>query len=129
MIDNKFSVLIIDDEPDLLEICADAFEMDDYSVLTAMDGKKGLETIQANDTIDVIISDSYMPEMTGLELLDNLVGSGSNYPLFYLSTGAIDLTEDELKEKGATGLISKPFDLDEILERIKKDLEARKNAL
>lgn len=126
MTNTKPSVVIIDDEPDLLEICADAFEMEDYDVLTAPDGKKGLEIIISNK-VDVIISDSYMPEMTGLELLENLKAKGDNYPLFYLSTGAIDLTEEELKEKGATGLISKPFDLDEILERIKNDLEARNN--
>lgn len=129
MNDNKPSILLIDDEPDLLEICADAFEMEDYSVLTASDGKIGLDVINENSHIDVIISDSHMPEMTGLELLDELSNSGKGYPLFYLSTGAIDVTEDELKEKGATGLISKPFDLDDILERIKTDLEARKNAI
>jgi DNA-binding response OmpR family regulator len=125
---NKPSVIIIDDEPDLLEICADAFEMEDYDVLTAPDGQKGLDIISSNE-IDVIISDSYMPEMSGLELLASLKERGGAYPLFYLSTGAIDLSEDELKEKGATGLISKPFDLDEILERIKNDLAARKNAI
>ena len=128
MIKNKPSVVIIDDEPDLLEICADAFEMEDYQVLTASDGLKGLDLITSHN-VDVIISDSFMPEMTGLELLANLKSKGSSYPLFYLSTGAIDLTEEELKEKGATGLISKPFDLGEILERIKKDLAARKNGI
>ncbi|WP_127717451.1 response regulator [Halobacteriovorax sp. HLS] len=126
MNNEKRRVIIIDDEPDLLEICADAFEMEDYQVLTAADGKQGLDLITSNE-IDVIISDSFMPEMTGLELLSHLKNSNTDYPLFYLSTGAIDITEEELKEKGATGLISKPFDLDEILERIKIDLETRKN--
>ena len=128
MENTKPSVVIIDDEPDLLEICADAFEMEDYDVLTAPDGRKGLDIITSNK-IDVIISDSYMPEMTGLELLANLTEQGDDFPLFYLSTGAIDITEEDLKEKGATGLISKPFDLDEILERIKNDLAARKNGI
>ena len=127
MINNKPSIIIIDDEPDLLEICADAFEMEDYVVLTAPDGLKGLNLIKENK-FDAILSDSFMPEMTGLELLDTLKASGEPYPLFYLSTGAIDLSEEELKVRGATGLISKPFDLDEILDRVKKDIDNRKSS-
>jgi DNA-binding response OmpR family regulator len=124
MTKSEISVLIVDDEPDLLEICADAFEMEDYKVLTAVDGVKGLEAFM-NNNVDVIISDSYMPEMNGLQLLKTILDSEKDMPIFYLSTGAIDITEDTLKEKGATGLISKPFDLDEILERVSNDLKAR----
>ncbi|OUR99981.1 hypothetical protein A9Q84_02815 [Halobacteriovorax marinus] len=124
MTKNEISVLIVDDEPDLLEICADAFEMEDYKVYTALDGVKGLEAFM-NNSVDVVISDSYMPEMNGLQLLKTIIDSEKEMPIFYLSTGAIDVTEDSLKEKGATGLISKPFDLDEILERVSNDLKAR----
>ena len=44
-------------------------------------------------------------------------------PVFYLFTGAFDVDEKDVIALGGTGLILKPFDLDEILERIKKDME------
>jgi FixJ family two-component response regulator len=44
-------------------------------------------------------------------------------PVFYLLTGAFDINEEQIKKDGAAGLILKPFDLNEILRRIKKDIK------
>jgi len=122
MNNSKLNILIVDDEEDLLELCADSFEMEGFNVYKALDGKKALEVLKDVEA-HVVVSDAYMPEMSGEELLRQILLQEGKTPLFYLSTGAIDVTEEEIKSKGATGLISKPFDMDELIERIVGDIK------
>ena len=63
-----------------------------------------------------------MGEMSGIEFLKFLKDTYQTIPLFYLSTGAFEQTEDYVKSLGGHGLVLKPFDLDEIIVMIKKDL-------
>jgi DNA-binding response OmpR family regulator len=119
---NKLNILIVDDEEDLLDLCADSFEMEGFNVFKALDGVKALAVLKEHP-VHVVVSDAYMPEMTGEELLKAILLQEGKTPLFYLSTGAIDVTEDEIVDKGATGLISKPFDMDELIERIVGDIK------
>jgi CheY-like chemotaxis protein len=44
------------------------------------------------------------------------------FPLYFFSTGSMELLENELQEKGATGLITKPFDLDTILDLVRNKI-------
>ncbi len=122
MDNSKINILIVDDEEDLLELCVDSFEMEGFNVSKAIDGKKALEVLNSNE-IHVVVSDAYMPEMSGEELLVEVLKLDSKTPLFYLSTGAIDVTEEEIQSKGATGLVSKPFDMDDLIERIVGDIK------
>lgn len=62
------TILCVDDEEDITSTLHDTF-MDDYNVMTAKDGKEGLALFNQN-SIDLVISDQRMPEMTGTELLE-----------------------------------------------------------
>ncbi|MBT5093674.1 MAG: response regulator [Halobacteriovoraceae bacterium] len=120
---DQFSVLVVDDEEALAEICGEVFEMEGFNTKVVNGGPDALKII--NETkIDVIISDAFMPDMTGIELLEKLTTSEAGVPLFYLATGDIDISEDALIAKGAKGLIEKPYSLDDLVERVKKDLQA-----
>jgi len=115
--------LLVDDEPDILELGAEMLEMEDQIVSVAKDGQEAIDFIKSGKEIDVIISDYNMPVMGGLEFLEKLIEhKGEERPLFFFSTGAIDFTEEDAKTKGATGVIYKPFDFDEVLERVRKAL-------
>jgi DNA-binding response OmpR family regulator len=116
-------ILIVDDDPDLLEMYQEAFQFEGVQTHTALSGQYALEYCKNNPGVQVIISDANMGEMSGMELLLNLKKHYQTMPVFYLLTGAFDICEDELKRAGATGLILKPFDLNEILGRIKKDIK------
>ena len=126
-IENK-TILIVDDEFELLEIYKDLFEAENFEVLTAISGEEALNIYQNNSSIKLIISDSKMSGMSGVELLKKLKAQAKEIlPMFYLATG--DNTQDEnlIKSFGATRLILKPFDVEEIINFIKKDLELEKN--
>lgn len=64
-------VLLVDDEPDNLDVLASLLE-DDWDVLTAGDGVEALELIEAHGPMDLVISDQRMPRMTGVELLSRV---------------------------------------------------------
>lgn len=123
MNDGKISILIVDDEADLLEMYREIFEMDGFHVITASSASEGMEAYKKNKDIRLIISDSNMGgEMSGIEFLKKLGSTYKTIPIFYLTTGSVEQTEEYVKSLGGHSLILKPFDLDEILIKIKKDL-------
>ena len=65
---------------------------------------------------------SLCQKLDGHELLTKIQESKKPFPLYFFSTGSMELTESELQEKGATGLITKPFDLDNILDLVRNKI-------
>ena len=122
MSNEKVSILFVDDELDILDMYREIFELEGFKVITASSAQDAIELYKKNNDINLIISDSNMNGMSGLEFLKHPKGNYSTIPPFYLSTGAIEQSEEQIKSLGGTGLVLKPFDLDEIINRIKKDL-------
>ncbi|MDD4973118.1 MAG: response regulator [Bacteriovorax sp.] len=122
MSDEKIPILIVDDEKELLEMYREFFEMDGFDVTTASSAPEGLEAYKNNLNIRLIISDANMGKMSGIEFLKALKSTYKTIPIFYLSTGALEQSEEYIKSLGGHSLLLKPFDLDEILMKIKKDL-------
>ena len=114
-------ILIVDDEEDLLQMVAEAFEEEGCTVSTANNGEDALNILLEKD-IQVVIADESMPKLDGHELMAKIQESKKAFPLYFFSTGSMELLENELQEKGATGLITKPFDLDTILELVKNKI-------
>lgn len=112
----------MDDEPELLEMYQEFFEMAGFKPIVVDSAKEGLIAFENNKDIRLIISDCHMKDMSGIEFLKTLKSTYQNIPHFYLATGDIDETNDSIKMLGGAGILLKPFDLDEILSRIKKDL-------
>lgn len=123
MSDIKKHILIVDDEKDLLDMYRDLFEWEGFKVTTASSALSGLEAFKNNLDICLIISDSNMGELSGLDFLEMLKSKYQTIPVFYLSTGCILQTEEFIKSMGGHGLVLKPFDVDEIIIKIKKDLK------
>jgi len=119
-------IIIVDDEADLIELCTDIFEMEGHQAVGFTSPLKALEYIRAGNDFDAIVSDSTMPELTGLEFLEKVkeLTVGNERP-FFLSTGRIDFKESELLKVGVTKVIIKPFDISqvvvEIVDLIKKN--------
>ncbi len=114
----KLNILLVDDEPDLLELCADAFDMEGHDVKGCLSGAEALEVL-SSEKYDIIISDSKMPEMTGEQFFVKATELlGGEMPPFFLSSGAIDLDEKGLKDKGVSGFIGKPYDIDDLIKQV-----------
>ncbi|MEA9356460.1 response regulator [Bacteriovorax sp. PP10] len=116
-------ILIVDDDPDLLDMYQEVIVLEGVKTITALSPKLALECCKNNPGIQVIISDAHMGDVSGMDLLKSLKDYYETIPVFYLLTGAFDINEAEIIKNGARGLILKPFDLNEILERIKKDIK------
>ena len=124
---NKFKVVIIDDEMDLLDLCSEVFSSEGCEVVSFACPLKALAFLEQND-VDAIISDSIMPNMTGLELFEKFLNlaieSDRVMPPFFLSTGQVDLDERSLCQRGLAKVILKPFDIyemaDDVIAHIKK---------
>ena len=119
----KIPILIVDDEADLLEMYRELLEMENFQVFTALSAQEGMKLYSDHREIQLIISDSNMGDMSGIEFLMALKSTYQRIPVFYIATGSIEQSEDRIKSLGGDGLVLKPFDLDEILIKIRKDLK------
>lgn len=104
----KFTVLVVDDDPDILELVSETFEREGYLILRADNAAKALE-ICAKEKIDVIVSDIRMPEVSGIQLFELL--KEKNIP-FIVMTGdpATDLDLKKAHQRGIRAYFEKPFD-------------------
>ena len=112
------NILIIDDEPYLLEKLVSVLTSEHYTVETADEGKAGLKKIW-NDTYDLILLDIMLPGMNGLEILSEIRAAGIITPVLML-TAKGDI-EDKVAglNLGADDYLAKPFSLAELLARVR----------
>jgi len=87
--DNKYTILLVDDEVNILRVLQRLFADEDYEILTAQSGEEGLRILE-HAAVDLIISDQKMPGMSGLEFLEKTV---TPYPdvIRIILTGHADL--------------------------------------
>ena len=115
----KPGVIVVDDEEDLADILSETLSMEDYPVRTFYSPKEALSEI-SDIEFSVVISDSRMPGLTGIEFLKELKSMKLPKFQFYLCTGDMEVSEEELINEGGTKLISKPYDLFEVIKIIEK---------
>lgn len=121
---SKPTILVVDDEPNIVQTLKDRLEMNDYNVLTAYDGREGLE-IALNDKPDVILLDVIMPVVDGHQMLEQLRNDEQGKDLSVIMLTARSQTQD-ISRATAAGIddyIVKPFDLSELLEKIEKIIQ------
>lgn len=109
------AVLLVDDEPTIRGLGVDVLHSFGYRVTVAENGREGLEIVQRKpDYFDLVISDSRMPEMTGLEFAAELRKIRPDIP-FILITAFDDAQDDPLfKELDITDVVHKPFRIEEL---------------
>lgn len=82
--------------------------LEGHKIIEAENGREAFDLAKA-DTPDLILSDWNMPEMTGIELLRALRGSGVNTPFCFVTSEGSEEMRTTAAEAGALGLIAKPF--------------------
>lgn len=113
-------ILVVEDEPYIRKILRVQLETSGYSVMTAENGVQALEQIK-KDRPDLVLLDLMMPDMDGHEVCKRLKGcyETSNVPVIIL-TAKSDLGEKvRTLEYGANDYLTKPYELDELLARVR----------
>jgi len=118
------TVLVIDDEPGIVEIVRVNLEAEGYAVIAAQDGVEGLEAIHAQRP-DLVILDVMMPRMSGWEVLRHVEADldTCGVPVIMLTVKASDMDVVRGLEEGAVEYITKPFDPVILVQRVRFVLE------
>jgi len=120
-------VLVVDDEPSIVDAVATALRYEGYEVLTATTGRVGLSTAQ-NDQPDLIVLDVMLPDIDGFEITRRLRADGLQTPVLFLT--ARDALEDKVQgfSVGADDYVTKPFSLAEIVLRVRAIIQRTSGA-
>jgi two-component system KDP operon response regulator KdpE len=110
-------VLVVDDEPQILRALRINLRVRQYEVHTALTGAQALE-VAARNPPDVVILDLGLPDLDGVEVIAGLRG-WTAVPIIVLSGRADSADKVEALDAGADDYVTKPFNMDELLARIR----------
>jgi two-component system, OmpR family, response regulator len=118
----KAKILLCEDDPNLGSVLKNYLELNDYDVLLERDGRLGLAAFQ-REKFDLCLLDVMMPHMDGFTLAEEIRDVDPDIPLFFLS--AKTMKEDIIQgyKLGADDYITKPFDSEVLLLKIKAILK------
>ena len=110
-------VLVVDDEPNIVDIISMALRYNEYDVVTASNGREALDEV-ASSRPDMIVLDVMMPELDGFQVAKRLSEQRSDIPILFLT--ARDTTDDKVRGLtiGGDDYMTKPFSVEELLARI-----------
>ncbi|MBX3045346.1 MAG: response regulator [Candidatus Kapabacteria bacterium] len=119
-------ILVIEDEPEINRDLVRFLELSDYEVINAADGNAGF-LAAVNNIPDLIISDIMIPGLNGYELLKKLQENPETaaIPVIFLSAKTNKFDIREAMNLGADDFITKPYDVDELLNTVKVRLEKK----
>ena len=114
---NNIRILVLDDNEDVALGLAEILELHDYDVTVVHDAKSAV-TAYANNDIDMGLFDVRMPGMNGVEAFMEIRKNKPNATVLLMSGYADDDIIEKALSNGALGLLSKPFEPEELLSRI-----------
>lgn len=109
MSDKNNKVLIVEDEPDARKIYIDILASSNFEVVGAANGKEALVQLESGD-FDLVLLDIIMPEMDGIETLENIIKDSNKYgtpKVLMLSNIGGDIAIDKAMDIGADGYMLK----------------------
>ena len=114
---HNMSILVADDDPQLLQLITRNLEWEGYAVVTVRDGQQALEQVQEH-TPDLVLLDVRMPELDGFQVCQR-VRECSGVPIIFMT--ALGLDQDRVRglDLGADDYLTKPFGVDELLARVR----------
>ncbi len=111
-------ILFVEDEEDLTLIVSDTLRGQGYDVITAADGIEGLEKFKT-EAADIVVADVMMPKMDGFTMAKEIRKISPTVPLLFLTAKSTIDDVEEGFEIGANDYLKKPFELRELIVRIK----------
>ena len=116
---NKQSVLIIENDDNVLKNLSKRFKKRDMLVITAKDGYEGY-TRACNESPDLIISETLLPSMNGFRVsrLLKFDERYRNIPVVLITSNNLDTVQDMFRASGADQILGKPFRFRDLMEKI-----------
>jgi DNA-binding response OmpR family regulator len=120
---SQYSILVVDDEPDVVAFLERTLRADGFDVLSAYDGIAALD-MASTDKPDMIILDIMMPMMSGYEVCEQLKSNPStqHIPVMCLSSAHSPDARAKTMRAGAVNLVTKPFMPAELLAQVRRYL-------
>ena len=120
-----FSILIVDDEQDLRQMMTDMLRRLNYHTFDAGDGQEALKIYRNRGSeVDLVITDMKMPRMGGKELYHKLKEVNSDVKILLSSGYDVEQEIKELLERGASGFLRKPFNIQQLTTAVDQALSA-----
>src|SRR6201992_2028984 len=112
------SLLVVEDEPNILELLSASLRYAGFDVLTATGGSEAVQAAQRHRP-DLIVLDVMLPDMDGFDVVRRLRGGGARIPVVFLTArGAVE-DRGRGPPLGGEDYVTKPFSLEEVIARIK----------
>jgi DNA-binding response OmpR family regulator len=120
----KWLVLVVEDDPDLLSLLTRVLEQAGFEVMTASDGQSGLALASARPKPNLIIADIMMPDMDGLQMVREIKQDPRTKPTPVIFLTAKDTPKDIVDgiRAGARHYMTKPFRVADLLEKVRSIL-------
>ena len=121
----KQRLLVVDDEPSVLQLFRSAFEKHGIEVLTAGTARAGLK-LADDERPDVGIFDLMLPDWTGLELLQEVQKTDPKLPVIFITAGGTSANAIDAMKLGAFDYLTKPLDIRQVRELVNRAFEVRR---
>ena len=117
---SKDKILLVEDEPDLLQTLAFNFESEGYKVAKALDGKEAMKFLEDDDSISLVILDLMLPDMSGLDICRHIRAADNLKDILVIMVTAKGEEVDRVVgfEVGADDYVVKPYSVRELLLRV-----------
>lgn len=121
---SKPTILIVDDEPDVITLLERTLRLEGFEVLTAYDGLAAMD-IAENDQPGLILLDIMMPMMSGYEVCEQLKANPQtkHIPIICVTSAHGQANRENAQRAGAQALIMKPFMTKELIAQINRYLK------
>jgi len=116
----NYHILVIDDEEKVAKFITEMLKNKGYAVTTLNSSKQAMEYFNSHaDTIDLVITDQTMPDITGAELSKQMLQRDPNLPIFLITGFSEEVNSEKAAELGIKEYITKPLRLAELVEKLK----------
>jgi len=112
-------VLVVDDDPAIRRALERALGAEGYGVALAEDGRQALERVAFEPEPDVVLLDLGLPDLDGVEIVERLRSEGNEIPILVLTARQALTDRVAGLDAGADDYLAKPFELDELLARVR----------
>ena len=116
------TILVVDDEPGILDIGKQFLQRHGYRVITATNGEEALHNYRQH-AVDLVILDIGLPGMDGMNCLHALISIDRNVKVIISSGYSSDGDKEEALKSGAVSFLKKPYTIHELLRITKKTLD------
>jgi DNA-binding response OmpR family regulator len=123
MTDGKKRILVVDDQQEILDLTSLVLQRAGYTIATAASGDEALDCLN-REPFDLVLLDINMPGMDGWETLRLLRADDQLEQLLVIMFSVKGEVRDQVHslQEGASGYITKPFDVDQLVERVERAL-------